>query len=111
METFYLMIYNNYMVMPRVNTGGKPCVVAVIPFRNERKVSLVSEFYDTCETFRYPEIYALSRALRISTSTVENWKYKITFPRWDIAIDVIEWVRNGKPMVKMSPVELATPIM
>jgi len=99
------------MAAATVNAGGRPCVVAVIPFRNARKMALLNEFYDTCAAFRYPEIMALSRALRIQPSTVENWKYKITFPRWDIAVDVIECVRDGKPMVRMSPSQPLTPIM
>jgi hypothetical protein len=82
---------------------GRPCAVAVIPFQNQRKVQLLDEFYAVCATFRYRETVALSRALGIHPRTVENWKYKITFPRWDVAVDVIEWVRLGKPVNMVPP--------
>lgn len=99
------MVYYTYCMALGTARGGRPCVVAVIPFNNERKVGLLREFYGVCATFHYPEIMAVSRALRVDHTTVENWKYKRTFPRWDIAVDVIEWVRNGKPMVKVPPSE------
>jgi hypothetical protein len=73
-----------------------------MPFSNARKVQLLEEFYGVCATFRYPEIMAVSRALGISDRTIRRWKYQESFPRWDIAIDVIEWVRMGKP-VEMTP--------
>jgi len=81
---------------------GRPCAVAEIPFCNERKVQLLQEFYAVCSTFRYRETVALSRALGIAPRTVERWKYQESFPRWDIAVDVIEWVKSGKPY-KMRP--------
>jgi len=82
---------------------GRPCAVAEIPFSNDRKVRLLEEFYDICATFHYPEIMAVSRGLRVSQNTVERWKYRLSFPRWDIAVDVIEWVRQGKPVKMVSP--------
>jgi hypothetical protein len=87
-----------------VATGGRgrPCAVAEIPFSNDRKVELLQEFYAVCSTFRYRETVALSRALGVHTKTIQNWKYKQSFPRWDIAVDVIEWVKAGKPC-KMRP--------
>jgi hypothetical protein len=87
------------MVMATARTG-RPCVVADIPFQNQRKVQLLEEFYAACSTFRYRETMALSRALGVQPSTVENWKYQLTFPRWDIAVDIIEWVKMGKPVTK-----------
>ena len=81
---------------------GRPCAVAEIPFSNHRKVELLQEFYGVCATFRYREMMALSRALGINDRTIRRWKYQESFPRWDIAVDVIEWVKQGKP-VKMSP--------
>lgn len=80
---------------------GRPYAVAEIPFQNERKVGLLEEFYGVCAGFHYREITAVSRALGVETRTVENWKYGLTFPRWETAIDVIEWVKRGKPIRKV----------
>lgn len=73
-------------------------MVALIPFNNPRKTALLDEFYDVCAGFRYKEIMAVSRGLGVHQNTVERWKYRGTFPRWDIAVDVIEWVARGKPV-------------
>ena len=90
---------------PGVARCGRPYAVAEIPFQNDRKVGLLEEFYGVCSTFHYLEIMAVSRALGVQPFTVERWKYKMTFPRWDIAIDVIEWVNRGKPIRKVSQSE------
>jgi len=91
--------------------GGRPCAVAVLPFRNARKVGLLEEFYGVCATFHYREIVALSRVLSVSPRTVENWKYGLTFPRWDIAVDVIEWDKNGRPIIMVPSSETVTNMM
>lgn len=77
---------------------GRPYFVADIPFNNSRKVNLISEFYKVCSKFNYRDIVALSRTLSVSERTIRRWKYKETFPRWEIAIDIIDWVNRGKPM-------------
>jgi len=69
---------------------GRPYFVAKINFKNDRELGLRDEFYKVCATFHYREIMALSRALQISDRTVRAWKYKETFPRWDIALAVID---------------------
>lgn len=99
------------MALGTVAKGGRPYPVALIPFQNSRKVALLAEFYDTCATFHYPEMMALSRALRISDRTIRRWKYQESFPRWDIAVDVIEWVRRGKPIIMQSPSETVSNMM
>lgn len=86
--------------------SGRPRSVAQIPFSNRRKVELLDEFYGACSSFRYPEIMALSRGLGVSANAVERWKYRLSFPRWDIAVDVIEWVKAGKP-VRLLPASRA----
>ena len=107
------LLYNILICMVMATAGrGRPCSVAEIPFSNERKVKLLQEFYGACATFRYPEIMAVSRALGVHRATVERWKYQLTFPRWDIAVDVIEWVRQGKPTKVVPPSEaLAAKVM
>lgn len=88
--------------------AGRPCAVAVIPFQNDRKVGLLEEFYAACSTFRYHDQMALSRALHVTDRAVRSWRYREKFPRWDIAIDVIEWVNRGKPIVLQSPSQTAS---
>jgi hypothetical protein len=80
---------------------GRTYFVAKINFENDRKLELLDEFYRVCSTFHYREVMALSRALGISDRTIRAWKYKETFPRWDIAVEVIDWVKRGKPMEKI----------
>ena len=100
----FLIYYNNCMALG-TSRAGRPYVVAVIPFSNERKVRLLEEFYGACESFHYRETMAVSRALGVEPRTVERWKYKETFPRRDIAEDLIEWVKQGKPIRMVSPSE------
>jgi len=80
--------------------AGRPYYEAAIPFQNARKVALLEEFYGVCRTFHVQEIIQVSRGLGINERTVRRWKYAESFPRWDIAIDVIEWTRQGKPLRK-----------
>jgi len=82
---------------------GRPCVVADIDFSNDAELALWDEFYEACSDFRYAEIMALSRAFGISPNTVERWKYRINFPRKGIAQQVIDWVKQGKPMREIPP--------
>ena len=91
--------------------GGRPYVVAVMPFQNDRKVELVNEFWGVCGSFHYREIMAVSRALGVQPHTVERWKYKMTFPRWDVAVDVIEWVNRGKPIRMERPSQTPASVM
>ena len=91
--------YTIYMVM--TGRTGRPYFVAKIDFENDRTIELMDEFYRACSAFRYREMMALSRALGISDRTIRAWKYKETFPRWDIALQVIDWVKHGKPMEKV----------
>ena len=83
---------------------GRPYPVATIPLSNDRKVGLLEEFWGACADFRYREEMAVSRALGISDRAVRKWKYRESFPRWDIAIDIIEWVKLGKPMTMQQAV-------
>ena len=83
--------------------SGRPCLVAEIDFQTDSEIELRDKFYKVCSSFHYQEIMALSRALGMSPSTVENWKYKITFPSWYIALQVIDWDERGKPMKKVPP--------
>ena len=83
---------------------GRPYPMADIPFRLVSDSSIRGEFYDVCRTFHYNDIVAISRALRVTERTVWGWKYQEKFPKYyEMAIDVVDWVKRGKPIVMMSP--------
>jgi hypothetical protein len=82
--------------------SGRPRVMADIDFDNPLKRQFVDDFQSACSTFQYRELMALSRSLGVTRLTVERWKYKIYFPRWDMAADVLDWVQRGKP-IKLVP--------
>jgi len=90
--------------MSYIQHRGRPHLVATIPFNNQRKVALLDEFYAIVATFRYPEVMAVSRGIGVHPRTVDRWKYRESFPRWDIAMDVIEWYKQGKPVKRQLPV-------
>jgi len=79
---------------------GRPPLVAKIDFSKDVELDLADELHKACADFHYAEIMALSRAFQVSISTVENWKYGLTLPRVGIAKQVIDWVAQGKPMIK-----------
>lgn len=55
-------------------------------------------FYNACETLKYREIMALSRALGVHSRTVEAWKYKEKRPGFKRMLEVLAWIEAGKPM-------------
>lgn len=99
------------MALQGVHPGGAPRYVAVIPFSIAEKQGLIQEFYDACSDFRYRDIMALSRALNLTPQTIQNYKYKTQFPRWEIANDIIKWVKAGKPMERVSQSNRPSPVL
>jgi len=83
--------------------AGRPRAVADINFDNNEKVAFIERFQSVCSTFHYHEEMALSRALGITDRAVRSWKYKEYFPRWDTAVDVLDWVDRGKPIRLVPP--------
>lgn len=83
--------------------AGRPCFVAEIDFGNDLQLAFRDRFRNACSGFRYRDIVAVSRACGVSARTVENWKYGITFPQKDIAQQIIDWVKAGKPMKQVRP--------
>jgi len=87
--------------LPHSRGRGRPYTVAVLPFSNARKVAFLDEFYAAIAGFRYAECAALARALNMNPGSIYQWKYRQKVPRWDTAIDVIEWVKAGKRVRKV----------
>lgn len=79
---------------------GRPYYVADIPFENDRRIALLTEFYNITKKLDYRDIVALARAFNMTERTIYAWHYGERFPRYDIMMDVIEWVKRGKPMRK-----------
>lgn len=86
-----------------ISKSGRPCLVAVIKFETDSELELRDKFHKICGTFHYQEIMALSRALGVVPATVECWKYKVQFPSWYVALQVIDWDERGRPMKKVPP--------
>ena len=60
-----------------------------------------SDFFRIAKSLNYTEIMALSRALRISDSTVYAWHYGERIPKnWGVMLDIIQWGKDGKPVEK-----------
>jgi len=98
---FYHTIYDNDDVAVSSNAPGRPYYRADIPFRNETKVQFLDEFYGAIAKLTYREVMALSRTLSVHPSTIYNWKYRLSFPKYHIAIDIIQWSKRGKPLNKI----------
>lgn len=96
----YSIIYEMAVSCSR---AGRPCFVADIDFSNDEELARRDAFHNACRGFCYRDIAALSRACKVSMTTVENWKYGLTFPQKDIAQQVIDWVNAGKPMKQKRP--------
>lgn len=79
---------------------GRPYYVADIPFENDRRIALLTEFYNITKKLHYRDIVALARAFNMTERTIYAWHYGERFPRYDIMMDVIEWAKRGKPMRK-----------
>jgi len=94
-----------------VETRGRPFYVADIPFDVTTRIQLMTEFYQVTARFKYRDIAALARCLGVHTSTIEKWKYRVSFPRADIAMDVIAWVQRGKPMTLTYQRQKRRPLM
>ena len=76
---------------------GRPVYVADIPFENDRQMVLLDEFHSIAKRLHYRDIVALARAFGMTERIVYAWHYGELFPRYDVMIDVIEWVKRGKP--------------
>lgn len=83
--------------------AGRPCLVADIDFSEDKELAFRDEFYQACSDLHYGECMALSRTFSVNYCTVLKWKYKLQFPRKDIAQQIIDWVAQGKPMKKVLP--------
>jgi len=89
--------------MAQFKRRGRPYLVAIIPFNNEHKMALLDRFYGIVGTFKYQEIMQISRGMGVCPRTVDRWKYRETFPRWDTALAVIAWDEQGRPTKRELP--------
>lgn len=98
-----IVIYYTDSEMLKTERRGRPYLVATIPFQNQQKVALLDKFYTLLSSAKYQEIMQLSRGMGVTPRTVERWKYRESFPRWDVALDVIAWYEQGKPVTRCLP--------
>jgi len=83
--------------------AGRPCFIADIDPSNDEQLALRDVFHNACKGFCYRDIAGLARMYGVTTRTVDNWKYGLTYPRKDIAQQIINWVEAGKPMKQKRP--------
>jgi len=86
-----------------ISRRGRPHGIAKINFETDREIELREEFYNACAGLNYFERMALSRALCVTPVTVANWKYKMCFPSYYVALQVIDWANQGKPIELKPP--------
>ena len=80
---------------------GRPYFIPKVNVVNDGELELCDKFYKICSTFHYREVAGWSRILGVHTSTVERWKYKLTWPGYYIAQQIIEWDNDGRPWEKV----------
>ncbi|MDD5095677.1 MAG: hypothetical protein PHV74_15070 [Dehalococcoidia bacterium] len=78
--------------------AGRPVGVAQLP-PEELSLETRQEFYTVMASLSYSERRALARALFLKPSTIEGYRYHRRWPRGDVAKRVIEWNRQGKPII------------
>lgn len=83
--------------MASTTVMGRPGRIALLNFQPDRAIDLLEEFREATSSFSYSDVHALSRALGISTRGIEKWKYGETFPDFNVAYQIIDWVNRGKP--------------
>lgn len=76
---------------------GRPRYVAQLEMKDP-VAPYYDSFYNACETLRYRDIMALSRALHVHSRTVEAWKYREKRPGFRKLMEVLAWIEAGKPM-------------
>ena len=93
-------MYYTYCMALGSTSVGRPYFEAAIPFQSDRANQCLDEFYNICASFHVQDVIQVSRGLGVTERTVRNWKYGVTFPKLDIALDVIEWDKLGRPLRK-----------
>ena len=91
--------------------GGRPYKVAIMPIQTDYEVQLRQAFYEACAGFNYTDVMAVSRRLGVTSVTVYNWKYRMCFPSWNTALQVIFWVQEGKPSELVKPAKASVSML
>jgi hypothetical protein len=86
------------------NGRGRPRYVADIDNTEDKALFLYDSFYEACRNLSYRDCVALSRKYKVSLRAVYAWRNCRNLPR-DIAIalQIMEWVTLGKPMIQEQP--------
>jgi len=93
--------------MPRPNPyrrkrTGRPIMAADIPFDNTKQIELLRDFVAALRSLSYKETTGLAYTLGVQRHTVERWKYLVRTPDPFTMMDVIDWVRRGKPSKRVT---------
>lgn len=76
---------------------GRPIQAAAIPFNSDTKMRVLQDFNDAMKSLTWREVTGLAFTLSRHRNTVERWKYGRQTPDALTMLDVIAWVREGKP--------------
>jgi len=94
-----------------IQRRGRPYFVPKVSGAYDTRLRFQDKFYGVCSTFHYREIAGWARFLGCHTFTVERWKYGMAFPKDDVAQQIIDWDRDGRPWEKVEAWESSSKML
>lgn len=80
--------------------SGRPAYYAELPFTKvDPTLELLYSFNDVASKLRYREVMGLARSFNCSYEAVLRWKYGLSKPGFETMMKVVEWGKQGKPLV------------
>ena len=91
---------------------GRPYRVASIDVSSflDQELEFYNRFFKICSVLSYREIMALSRVLKRTPRTVQNWKYEKNAPTETVMRWVIRWGQAGRPLLRWNTGKPGRPI-
>ena len=89
---------------------GRPIQAAVIPFDGTAKLRVLQDFNAAIKALSWREVSGLAYTLNRHRDTVARWKYGHQTPSAWTMLEVIDWVRQGKPSRPVIPRENRKPM-
>lgn len=91
------------MAKTGLHLGGRPYLVAEIPFNDTWIRDLMFEFRKVVRPLTYRELMAISRQYHFHYWTIYNWQHGRTNPSVKIMKEIVNWAKLGKPMRRVQP--------
>ena len=89
---------------------GRPIQAAIIPFDSTAKLRVLQDFNTAIKALTWQEVTGLAYTLNRHRDTVARWKYGNQVPNAWTMLEVIDWVRQGKPSRPVIPRENRKPM-